>query len=300
MTPKFWNCWPDSRREWLLLVAIIMLLEFVYLHTVYTYGQEKDVLSYWSFAGTILGIVLAFVAIIFSFIQTALQQSSASAIAANTDQITKQVNSLQEVTVTVRSSTNELHSQLGPLRTVAADIQEVLTRVRSQDDVLKKMESSLGTAKSELNEPKQPTTQDVTLAASYKLPPKQLAAFAGELATAAAISFYALIRLRGKLSDNDIADAIANAIVAMDKEPVSDEHREWVSGLWFGSLVSARQVFYTLGIADSRDEYAKLASEYQLYADEAAKNTISGFEAKSVAPTVARALDSLVANPPAE
>jgi len=98
-------------------------LEFIFLHSVYTYGTDKEVLAYSSFAGTITSIILALIAIIWGFVQTITQQNSAV-------ELGKQIDSLKDAGKNVTGSAEALTEGLTHLSNVAKkleDIGEVVT-----------------------------------------------------------------------------------------------------------------------------------------------------------------------------
>src|SRR6266571_6692460 len=114
---------PKSTREWFYLIAVVVLLEFIFLHSVYTYGTDKEVLAYSSFAGTITSIILALIAIIWGFVQTITQQNSAV-------ELGKQIDSLKDAGKNVTGSAEALTEGLTHLSNVAKkleDIGEVVT-----------------------------------------------------------------------------------------------------------------------------------------------------------------------------
>ena len=109
---------PKSAREWCYLIAVVVLLEFIFLHSVYTYGTDKEVLAYSTFAGTITSIILALIAIIWGFVQTITQQNSAV-------ELGKQIDSLKNVGKDVTGSASTLTEGLTHLSSLARKLEDI-------------------------------------------------------------------------------------------------------------------------------------------------------------------------------
>ena len=65
-----------SSREWLLVIALITATEYWLLQTSYMFRNWQEVLNYLSFAGTVASLVLAVIAILYSFSQGESQQQA--------------------------------------------------------------------------------------------------------------------------------------------------------------------------------------------------------------------------------
>lgn len=57
-------------REWILIIALMMLTEYLVSSNSYTFKDDQTVLNYISFASTIASILLAVIAIIYGFLQS--------------------------------------------------------------------------------------------------------------------------------------------------------------------------------------------------------------------------------------
>ncbi|MEZ8154581.1 hypothetical protein ACED23_26400 [Vibrio splendidus] len=60
-------------REWLYIIFIIILLQFIVQAAAWLYGGNDGALGYISFAGTVVSIILAVLAIVYSYIQSLSQ-----------------------------------------------------------------------------------------------------------------------------------------------------------------------------------------------------------------------------------
>ena len=96
---------PFTGREWFLFVALLMVVEFGILEFSYRFASDELVLSHISLVGTIVGILLAVIAIVYGFIQTSSRQSSGETIAA-------QVQSLESVVLSLDTSKKDLNQEL--------------------------------------------------------------------------------------------------------------------------------------------------------------------------------------------
>lgn len=65
-----------SRREWIFLVLILMLVQFLIHWMSLKYGSSVSALGYVSFAGTVVSILLGLIAIIYAFVQSFTQANS--------------------------------------------------------------------------------------------------------------------------------------------------------------------------------------------------------------------------------
>jgi hypothetical protein len=131
----FWDA-PKSTREWLLVVSVIVLLETIFFHVVYAYGHDANVRDAWNFAGTIVSIILAVVAIIYSFIQSIGQTTSSQ-------ELSRQVENLKEVVSTVGRSTTDLSGGMADLKRLAHDFDKVGAGVVDQGKHIAAISSKL-------------------------------------------------------------------------------------------------------------------------------------------------------------
>ena len=74
-----------SRREWLMVIALVVVVEAWVLNMSYSFQSEEAVINYVSFAATIASLLLAVIAIIYGFYQSDGQQKSAAAISSQID-----------------------------------------------------------------------------------------------------------------------------------------------------------------------------------------------------------------------
>lgn len=109
-----------KNREWLMTGIILILFQFIIQSAAWLYGDSKSALNYISFAGTIVSIILAVLAIIYSYIQNISQQNSATTISS-------QVDKLISVADTINSSKKELSKSLSHLKKVSVKLDYSLS-----------------------------------------------------------------------------------------------------------------------------------------------------------------------------
>ncbi|RUE12482.1 hypothetical protein [Pseudomonas aeruginosa] len=105
-----------SKREWLLTIFIIVILQFILHWLAFQYRGSSNALGYISFAGTVVSIVLGVVAIIYSFVQSISHSTSVEEMRAQVEDLiaaTKDINkskdSLHESTTKIISAVESLN-----------------------------------------------------------------------------------------------------------------------------------------------------------------------------------------------
>ncbi|MGU5652242.1 hypothetical protein [Aeromonas allosaccharophila] len=104
-----------SNREWVFVVIITIISQFLLHQFSSNMMNETQVINYISFSGTIVSLILAILAIVYSFIQTGTQQSSADRIAVN-------ISTLNEISGSVGSSAQKVEAQVEQLNNVVSNI----------------------------------------------------------------------------------------------------------------------------------------------------------------------------------
>ena len=126
-----------SRREWLMLIAILMLLEYWIISFSYTHEGEQAVLNYISFAGTIASILLAVVAIIYSFYQNDSQQQGSAKLFGALDSLRSLASRLGESPIKLEVQLDRLDRIASKLDTVDTHIQKSNQRLQSIEELVK-------------------------------------------------------------------------------------------------------------------------------------------------------------------
>lgn len=120
-----------GKREWLFLIVVLALGQLIVHMVSWRYAANANALGYVSFAGTIVSIILAVIAIIYGFVQTVEQSRSSSTIAS-------QITSLYGVVETFQKSGGVLSEQLQQLGSISAGIvKSVALSEKSQEQIIK-------------------------------------------------------------------------------------------------------------------------------------------------------------------
>jgi hypothetical protein len=121
-------------REWLLILTVIMFLEYNILAWANEFGDNLNVINQVSFAGTIVSIILAVLAIVYSYLQSFGQQRDSTNIAA-------QIDLLRGVVEDVRQSEAELATGLARFDDISAKVDSALHVGRRTESHIRKMQA---------------------------------------------------------------------------------------------------------------------------------------------------------------
>lgn len=111
------NAWL-SNREWIFVIILVILSQFLLHQYASNVMNETQVINYISFSGTIVSIILAILAIVYSFFQSITQQS-------NSDKIASNLESLTGVASSVNTSVDIMTTQVETLNTVVDDVRKL-------------------------------------------------------------------------------------------------------------------------------------------------------------------------------
>lgn len=148
-------------REWWMLIVLIIVIQWM-IHFWSTKSMtSNEMVSYVSFAGTLVSTILAVLAIIYSFIQSASQQTSSEIIS-------REVYKLQDIVSAVNSSTAKVNDSLERLPgiiehlekiplTVSDSIKQGVSPLKEQNDG---MQAQLLVLTSAISGGKSPSTLD--------------------------------------------------------------------------------------------------------------------------------------------
>lgn len=110
---------PFSKREWVLLIIILLMTQFMVHWLSLKYGTSVSALGYVSFAGTVVSILLGLIAIIYAFVQSFTQASSVVEIREQIDKlivagdaIVKSKDDLHQSAIELGGITDELSKKI--------------------------------------------------------------------------------------------------------------------------------------------------------------------------------------------
>jgi hypothetical protein len=130
-----------SKREWFFVISIIVIIQFCIQVAAFLYAGSGSALNYISISGTIVSIALALLAIIYSYFQSASQETSSLTIS-------QQVNKLIDVVEAVKVSKDDFSSELSQLQ----DIREKIDSSMSLQQLAHDKIESVGNMINKLNE----------------------------------------------------------------------------------------------------------------------------------------------------
>lgn len=107
-----------SNREWIFVIILVILSQFLLHQYASNVMNEIQVINYISFSGTIVSIILAILAIVYSFFQSITQQS-------NSDKIASNLESLTGVASSVNTSVDIMGTQVETLNMVVDDVKKL-------------------------------------------------------------------------------------------------------------------------------------------------------------------------------
>lgn len=120
-----------SRREWLMTIAILLMLEAWILGVGYEFRAEREVIDFVSFAATIASLLLAVIAIIYGFYQSDGQQKSATEIAIQVDAMRTMQGDLNSASAGIAEQLDGLTSTATLLRDLGAAVESTREKVGS-------------------------------------------------------------------------------------------------------------------------------------------------------------------------
>jgi len=131
-----------STREWIMVCVLIVLIQLLLHYWTSESMNSGEVLAYVSFAGTIVSIILAVLAIIYSFVQTQAQQSTS-------DSISREIFRLNDITTRIDDTSKDITTAVTNLPNAVGKL-EMLPSLLSGE--ITKMISDLNTSTMTLHE----------------------------------------------------------------------------------------------------------------------------------------------------
>lgn len=138
-------------REWLFTIAIVILIQFIIQVGALIFSDDNNVLNYISFAGTIVSIILATIAIVYSFVQTISQQNASSNISNQVDKLISVVEQIDESKNIITTSIDHLRRASEKLDTAIENQSSMHKEVKaisesfSSSDIIKSFQAKQNT-----------------------------------------------------------------------------------------------------------------------------------------------------------
>lgn len=148
---------PSSRILTLILAAgIIIETQYIINSWVYSYGANKDVVNYVSFAGTIISIILAVLAIVYSYYQNFAQQRDSTTIATQITELRRLIEHADQSSSTLTgelAKLQEISSKLDTNIEIVKTSQQIIDQLSGKLDALKEAKIESGSATVSANLP---------------------------------------------------------------------------------------------------------------------------------------------------
>lgn len=116
-----------STREWIMVCVLIVLIQLLLHYWTSESMNSSEVLAYVSFAGTIISIILAVLAIIYSFVQTQAQQ-------VTSDSISREIYRLSDVTTKIDESSRGVTRAVSELPVVMEQLSMLPKNIANEID----------------------------------------------------------------------------------------------------------------------------------------------------------------------
>lgn len=125
-----------SRREWLFLIVVIMMVEYWLISVSYNFVGWQEVVNFISFAAAIASILLAVIAIIYGFIQSDSNSKTTGALR-------EQAENLRAHTQNISDSSNSLTKQLEVISTITEKLDALDENIRTSAQKLAGVEKTV-------------------------------------------------------------------------------------------------------------------------------------------------------------
>lgn len=118
-------------REWILLIVVVVLSQALLHYLSTEVMTSSEVINYISFSGTIVSIILAVLAIIYSFYQSYSQQMSSSSISYEIKKLSEVSNGLAESTTKIALSVDEIPHAVERINTLPELVDGIIGKYSS-------------------------------------------------------------------------------------------------------------------------------------------------------------------------
>ncbi|ELI1832683.1 hypothetical protein RQV66_000477 [Vibrio alginolyticus] len=220
-------------REWVFVMLIVVLIQFIIQASAWLYGGNSGALGYLSFAGTAVSIILAVLAIIYSFLQASAQEKSSSNIST---QVTKLVDVVQNIELSKETLQLTLDHLEGVTRKLDISIENQ-TNIREEVSSLSNLFNSLNVA---------PSSSDI----DNELYSKPLKKKFNGLSLILVFVYYSA---KLKLPTSKVVSKLA--IPVMEKtNTFNDKNKERLSEFVEGSFLTTYQLLISFGWVEKRQD----------------------------------------------
>ena len=122
---------PWDRTKWLLLIAVLMIVEGFVFYAAMENSNSTSALGYISFAGTVTSIILAVLAIIYGFIQNSSQERKSELITEQMSKIKDVVSDLDRSKESLDIGLEKFADLLNPIKESQIEVQNTVEKIES-------------------------------------------------------------------------------------------------------------------------------------------------------------------------
>lgn len=126
-----------SRREWFFVIFIIMLTQFLVQFIAFIYAGSSSALGYISISGTIVSIILALLAIIYSYYQSTSQANSSSSL-------NSQIDKLIGIVDKIKTDKSDFGHELEQLSDIREKIDSTFSLQKASHAQVRELTDSIG------------------------------------------------------------------------------------------------------------------------------------------------------------
>jgi hypothetical protein len=213
---------------YVLALLLVMACEYVLITWTQNYGADRDVVSHVGFAGTIVGMVLAVIAILYSYYQTFAQQRDAQTLS-------NQLHGLQQLVTTLRTQGDELvavRRQIEETLSATGRTEQAITRLSAAVETMKAAAAAQTSA-----EPEAPIAAAQPEQAAESLAQLVVRRSAGyQFALYVAFCLASDSHLGERDMGNRIKKAVAARLTKQGQPNVADALGNWIDGISAGYL----------------------------------------------------------------
>lgn len=120
-----WYTQKPRGREWILLLLLCLVVEFLVIRSAYSLPSGTDIVRFVSFTASITSIILAVLAVVYSYYQNFAQRRDSQLVS-------DQIGRLREIISQVDVSTDTLEEEIQDAAETSAEIRRAVSELREE------------------------------------------------------------------------------------------------------------------------------------------------------------------------
>lgn len=137
-------------REWILIIALLMLIEYLISSNSYTFRDDQTLLNYISFSSTIASILLAVIAIIYGFLQSDSNSKANNKLLDSLDEFKKVHNKILKNSEKSEKQLDRLSSITNILESLNNSMDQSSSKIALMENKIFEMHESSKIVKDEI------------------------------------------------------------------------------------------------------------------------------------------------------